>query len=93
MVAMSTEMGTTPATMSRLERSSADMLATVNASTKLPHCGSLGQARPVGTVPRGCSAADSMLRNGSSVTTTNAIRNTRPVSSSRRLRFIPCPPW
>ena len=41
--------GTTASTMNTLEARSARMFATLNASTKLPHCGSAGHDRPLGT--------------------------------------------
>ena len=50
-VAMTTETGTTPSTMSTLERAARPCCACSKASTKLPHCGSAGQASPWGTVP------------------------------------------
>ena len=40
------------------------MFATLNASTKLPHCGSAGHSSPPGTVPDGCSAVMKMLMKG-----------------------------
>ncbi len=57
MVEMTTATGTTPSTMRTLDRSRAGMCATLNASTKLPHCGSDGHSIPQGIVPEGSSAA------------------------------------
>ena len=51
-VEMTSDTGTTASTMNMLDTSSAVMFATLNASTKLPHCGSAGHSRPLGTSPR-----------------------------------------
>ena len=40
------------------------MFATLNASTKFPHCGSAGQSSPLGSVPDGWRAVVNTLRNG-----------------------------
>jgi hypothetical protein len=42
------ETGTTPSTINALDSSSFSMFAALNASRKLPHCGSLGQDSPSG---------------------------------------------
>jgi hypothetical protein len=52
-VEMTSEIGTTARTMKTLDPRSAPMFATLNASTKLPHCGSAGQDSPAGTLPDG----------------------------------------
>ena len=54
------------------------MLATWNASTKLPHCGSAGQDNPAGTAPDGCSAVVKMLRKGRIVIAISTTSNARP---------------
>lgn len=48
MVATTSEIGTTPSTISTLDLSSSVIRAAVNAVTKLPHCGSSGHSRPSG---------------------------------------------
>ncbi len=53
MVEMTRAIGTTARTMNTLDPSSALMFATENASRKLPHCGSAGSPRPLGTLPDG----------------------------------------
>ena len=50
-VAIKTVTGTTAMTISTLDLKIAAMLATWNASTKLPQCGWDGQSRPRGYVP------------------------------------------
>ena len=63
-VEMTRDTGTTASTMNVLDARSAVMFATLNASTKLPHCGSAGHSSPLGTVPDGCSAVVKMLMKG-----------------------------
>jgi hypothetical protein len=67
-VEISSAMGTTATTINVLEASNAVMFATLNASTKLPHCGSAGHSSPLGTVPDGCSAVTKILIKGKIVT-------------------------
>ena len=50
-VEMTSEIGTTVSTMRVLDFSSVVMLATLNASTKLPHCGWVGQSSRWATIP------------------------------------------
>ena len=75
---MTSEIGTTASTMNTLDASSALMFATLNASTKLPHCGSAGQDSPTGTLPDGWSAVVKMLRNGRIVIAISATSSARP---------------
>ncbi len=83
MVAMMTEMGTTPSTMSTLETSRAPMCASSNASRKLPHWGSDGHSRPGGTEFDGWSAVVNRLTNGTMVTTMSTRSSVLPVNASR----------
>ena len=64
--------------MKMLDASSVPMLATWNASTKLPHCGSAGHDKPAGTVPDGCSAVVKMLMKGRIVIAIRPTSNARP---------------
>jgi len=66
--------GTTPSTMSMLEPISCQTWPVSNAVAKLPHCGSVGQVRPVGLRSAGCRAAENMLTSGSTVTITATLR-------------------
>ena len=81
-VAMKTDTGTTPSTMSTLDVSSALMCAWLKASTKLPHCGSAGHDRPGGTLPDGWSAVVNRLRNGTMVITMSTSSRRLPVHAS-----------
>ena len=76
--------GTTARTMYVLDARSAGICATLNASTKLPHCGSAGHSSPLGTVPDGCSAVVKMLMKGRIVIAISARRSVRPAKSSPR---------
>ena len=78
MVEMTRAIGTTASTMNTLDARSAVMFATLNASTKLPHCGSAGQPSPLGTLPDGCSAVVKMLTNGRIVIAISARSSARP---------------
>ena len=91
MVAISRATGTTITTMRLLDLSNVVMLATSNASAKLPHCGSLGHSKPVGSDPDGCSAVVRMLRNGKTVNAIIASRKARPPNSSPRDVFTRFP--
>ena len=51
-VEMTSEIGTTASTMNTLDPRSALMFATLNASTKLPHCGSGGNRESDGNAAR-----------------------------------------
>ena len=91
-VEMISDTGTTASTMKVLDASSAGMSATLNASRKLPHCGSAGHSSPLGTVPDGCSAVVKMLMKGRSVNAISATRSARPAQSSLRATLIACSP-
>ena len=64
--------------MNTLDVSSALMFATLNASMKLPHCGSAGHDRPLGTAPDGWSAVVKMLTKGRIMMAMSAISSARP---------------
>ena len=87
-VEMVSEIGTTVSTMIMLDFINVVTFATSNASTKLPHCGSDGHSRPLGSEPDGCTAVVTMLRNGRTVNAIIASRNTRPALTSPRLAFM-----
>ena len=54
------------------------MFATLNASTKFPHCGSAGHSSPLGRVPDGWSAVVNTLRKGRIVIAMRASSSARP---------------
>ncbi len=78
MVEMTRDTGTTASTMNTLDARSAVMFATLNASTKFPHCGSAGHSSPLGSVPDGWSAVVNTLRNGRIVIAIRASSSARP---------------
>ena len=60
------------------------MFATLNASTKLPHCGCAGHPSPLGTVPDGWRAVMKMLMKGRIVRTISPSRSVRPATQLAR---------
>jgi hypothetical protein len=81
-VEMTRDTGTMARTRYMLDTRSVGILATLNASTKLPHCGSAGHSSPVGKVFDGCSAVTKMLMKGKTVNAISAKRSARPAQSS-----------
>ncbi len=87
-VEMSSDTGTTPRTMNVLDAMSLGICAVLNATTKLPHCGSAGHSSPRGTVPDGCSAVTKILMKGKIVNAISVRSRARPAQSSLRGALI-----
>src|SRR3954454_9215285 len=88
MVASSKEAGTTPRTISVLDRARGAKLDPAQAVRKFDQCGWAGQLSPAGALPRGWSAVRNMLTNGKRVTAPMANRTAGPITRSDRERAV-----
>jgi hypothetical protein len=91
-VEITSDTGTTASTMKVLDPRSAAIFATLNASIKLPHCGSEGHSRPFGMVFEGYSAVMNILIKGNTVNAINVNKKSLPTNNSLFDGFISMSP-